>query len=96
MDLSELRTKYRQSILTVAAKRNAENIRVFGSVVRGSSNASSDIDFLINLKPGADLIDLSGLRLDLIELLGCDVDVVPENSLHWVIKDKILQEAVPL
>jgi predicted nucleotidyltransferase len=34
---------------------------VFGSVVRGESDASRDVDFLVEMKPGRSLIDLVGL-----------------------------------
>jgi predicted nucleotidyltransferase len=29
-------------------------------------------------------------------ILGCEVDVVTEESLHWYIRDRVLAEAVPL
>lgn len=96
LKLKELRTKYRDKILALAKKRKADKVRIFGSVARGENNTKSDIDFLISLKPGASLIDLSGLKIDLSELLGLDVDVVPENSLHKKIKEHVLQEAVVL
>ena len=41
-------------------------------------------------------MDLSGLRLDLADLLGCDVDVVTPNVLHPRLRDRILGELVPL
>jgi predicted nucleotidyltransferase len=34
--------------------------------------------------------------VDLEELLGCEVDVVTERSLHWYIRDRVLEEATPL
>lgn len=96
MELNDLRTTYRQAILDAAERNKACDVRVFGSVAKGSATEKSDVDFVINLKPGADLLDLSGLRLDLISILKCEVDVVPENSLHWVIKEQVLKEAVAL
>jgi predicted nucleotidyltransferase len=50
MTLQELRTTKRDEILRVAAKRGARNVRVFGSVARGESDARSDIDFLVDLE----------------------------------------------
>ena len=94
--IDQLKTKYQSSILNIATQRNIENIRIFGSLVRGDNNHKSDIDFLVHLKPEADLLDLSGFHLDMEELLNCRVDVVPDNSIHWSIKDQILREAVPL
>lgn len=96
MELKDLQTTYRQAILVAAENNKARDVRVFGSVARGNATDKSDVDFIVNLKPDADLLDLSGLRLDLMDILKCDVDVVPENSLHWVIKDTILKEAIAL
>ncbi len=58
MKLEQLKTKYRDLILEIARQRNIENIRIFGSTARGEDIETSDI----NLKPNADLLDLSGLH----------------------------------
>ena len=55
-----------------------------------------DIDLLVHFKKGASLFDIAGLGEDLSELLKKEVDIVPDDSLHWFIRDRILQEAVPL
>ena len=60
------------------------------------NNGESDIDFLVHLLPDADLLDLSGFHLDLEELLNCKVDVIPDNSIHWSMKDQILSQALSL
>jgi predicted nucleotidyltransferase len=94
--LQELRTTRRAEILRVAAKRGARNIRVFGSVARGESDAASDIDFLVDLEPGRSLFDLSGLLIDLEAALQTEVDVVTEGGLRPRIRERVLREAVPL
>jgi len=48
------------------------------------------------MEPRRSLLDLAGLLVDLEELLGCKVDVVPEDSLRMRIKDRVLKEAVAL
>ena len=96
MTLQVLRATKRDEILRVAANRGARNIRVFGSVARGESDARSDIDFLVDLDPGRSLFDLSGLLLDLEAVLHTEVDVVTERGLRDRIRDRVLREAVPL
>jgi hypothetical protein len=96
MTLQELRATRRDEILRVAANRGARNIRVFGSVARGESDAGSDVDFLVDLEPGRSLFDLSGLLIDLEAVLQAEVDVVTERGLRPRIRDRVLQEAVPL
>jgi len=88
--------KKRAEILKLSAKYGAHHVRVFGSVARGEETAQSDIDFLVDLEPGRSLFDLGGLLSELQALLGCPVDVLTEQGLHWYIRDRILQEARPL
>lgn len=96
MDLTLLRTRYKPDILALAELHKAENIRIFGSIARGEANAGSDIDFLVHFRKGASLFDLAGLGNDLSRLLEAEVDVIPDDAVHWYIRDQVLQEAVPL
>jgi hypothetical protein len=90
-----LKTK-REDILRLAALRGARNLRVFGSVARREEDSASDVDFIVDMKPGKSLLDLGGLLMDLQELLGCSVDIVTEQGLKARLRDRVLQEAVPL
>lgn len=86
----------RKEILRLAESYGAKNIRVFGSVARGEADTNSDVDFLVELEPGRSLLDLGGLLMDLQGLLHCHVDVVTVNGLRQRIRQRVLQEAVPL
>jgi predicted nucleotidyltransferase len=96
MDLHELVKQKRQEILAIAAKHGAYNVRIFGSVVRGEADEASDVDILVDAGPETSSWFPAGLIIDLEKILGCEVDVVTEGALHWYIKDRVLQEAVPL
>ncbi|MCD4782724.1 MAG: nucleotidyltransferase family protein [Candidatus Eremiobacteraeota bacterium] len=93
--LEQLRLR-RSEILNITDKWGAYNVRVFGSFARGEADEDSDIDLLVNLKPGFTLMDLGGLLMDLQEFLGRKIDATTDGGLHWYIKDKILKEAVKL
>ncbi len=93
MKISKLIQNKREDIIRLSALHGASNIRIFGSVSRGEESLESDIDFLVELEKGRSLLDISGLTLDLQQLLGRKVDVLTEKSLHWYIRDKILKEA---
>jgi predicted nucleotidyltransferase len=93
MTLAELLEDKRQDILRIAAQHGATNVRVFGSVVRGEAGPQSDIDFLVDVGPGRSAFFPAGLLADLEDLLGCRVDVLTENGLHWYIRDRVLKEA---
>jgi hypothetical protein len=86
----------RERILQTAAKYGAYNVRIFGSVARGEADASSDVDFLVEIEPGRSLFDLGGLLMDLQELLNCKVDVVTEKGLRERIRERVLKEAISL
>ena len=86
----------RKTILEIAGRHGAKNVRIFGSVVRGQETAQSDVDFLVTLDQDRSLIDHAALMQDLEDILGCHVDVVNERALHRHIRDRVLAEAIPL
>ena len=81
--LDMLRREKKAAILGLAGKYGARSIRVFGSVARGDNRAGSDVDFLVEFEEGRTLFDLIGLRLDLRELLGVDVDIRVQSAPGW-------------
>ncbi len=86
----------REEILKLAAKHGAYNVRVFGSVARGEAGPDSDVDFLVDMGPGRTSFFPGGLLADLEDLLGRKVDIVSPEALHWLLRDRILKEALPL
>ena len=86
----------REKILTTAALYGARNVRLFGSVARRQDDADSDIDFLVDMEPGRSLFDLGGLLMELEQLLNIKVDVVTEKGLKERIRERVLNEALPL
>ena len=90
MTLNELKAR-RQSILAIAGRYGARNLRVFGSVVRGEADAASDIDFLVELEPGRSLLDLGGLLMDLQEHLRCKVNVITPAMLKPRVRERALR-----
>jgi len=96
MTLEELLKAKREEILRVCARYGAYNVRVFGSVARGEATEESDIDLIVDFEPGRSLLDHAGLWLELQELLGVRVDVVSSRGLKGHIRERVLQEAVPL
>lgn len=86
----------REMVSAPMRRRGVVRAGVFGSVARGEAGEGSDVDFLVELEKGRSLVDLAGLRLDLFDLLGRDVDVATPNSLHPKLRERILGELVPL
>jgi predicted nucleotidyltransferase len=95
IDLLRLRDR-REEILRYAAEHGAHNVRVFGSIVRGDSDPTSDVDLLVEMEPGRSLVDLVGLWQDLEDLLGLQVDVLSDGGVSPHLREHIYAEAVPL
>ncbi len=96
MTLEELRANCHGGILRLAAECGAVNVRVFGSVARGSSDSQSDLDLLVDLAPGRSLLDLVRLQRKLEQFLALKVDVVPARGLRDRVRDTVLRDALPL
>ena len=71
----------RGEIYEIARKHKAGKVYVFGSCARMEETPDSDVDFIAEFQPHSSLFDLGGLQYDLQKLLGCKVDLIPEDSL---------------
>jgi hypothetical protein len=96
MTLRQLIEEKRNDIVNIAAKHGARNIRLFGSVARGDDKPDSDVDILVDVGPTTSSWFPAGLILDLEQVLGRPVEVVTEKGLNPLIREHVLQEAVPL
>jgi predicted nucleotidyltransferase len=74
-------------------------LALFGSVARGEATPESDADLLLEFEPGRRVtyLDLERIALDLSPLFGHrPVDLAKPTQLHWVIRDRVLSEAIVL
>ena len=56
-------------------------VELIGSVARGQARPDSDVDLLVELRPGVGLREFMGLKFRLEQLLACPVDLVTRASL---------------
>lgn len=82
----------KRKITPILKRQGVTKAALFGSVVRGELKRNSDIDVLVQFKPGKSLFDLVGLKLDLEAQLKRKVDVVTYRALHPLLRDRILKE----
>ena len=74
-------------------------LAVFGSLLREDFGPESDVDFLVRFAPAAQwsLFDHFRMELELVDLLGREVDVVDreaiESSPNWLRRREILGTA---
>lgn len=84
--------KIRRKMLPILQRYDVVRAAIFGSIARGKSTRRSDIDLLVKFKGQKSLLDLAGLKIALEEALKTKVDVLTYNSLHPLLRDKILSE----
>jgi uncharacterized protein len=74
-------------------------LSVFGSALREDFRPDSDIDFLVRFAPDArwSLFDHMEMELELVRLLGREVDLVTRSSIerspNWIRREEILGTA---
>ena len=89
-ELLEVKNK----IVPVLLRNGVIHAGIFGSFVRGERKKDSDIDILVEFKGRKSLFDLAGLEIELEDLLGIKVDLLTYNSIHPLLKDRIMKEEV--
>jgi predicted nucleotidyltransferase len=66
--------------------------------VRGEATERSDYDLLVDFRPDAkiSLFEFSRIQVDLEELIGTKVDLVPKDGLKPLVRERVLAEARPI
>ncbi|MCL2462574.1 MAG: nucleotidyltransferase family protein [Defluviitaleaceae bacterium] len=86
--------KKREAIRELVARSRLTNPRVFGSVLHGTDKEGSDLDLLVDARPGVTLFDLCRLEAELRELLGMeDVHLSTPKELAPFFREQVLAEA---
>ncbi|MEL4505394.1 nucleotidyltransferase domain-containing protein [Luteococcus sp. H138] len=91
---SDALREHADEVLTELSRLGVENVRVFGSVARGTDTPDSDVDLLCDF-PDDFGIRAFSLADELSDLLGFPVDLVSDKGSTPVI-DRARAEAVPL
>ena len=94
--MTDLVLSRRRQILEIAHRHGVTRVRVFGSMARGDAGPDSDVDLLVDVGPNPSPWFPGGLVADLEQLLGRQVQVITERGLDDLLRDRVLQEAVPL
>jgi predicted nucleotidyltransferase len=76
-------------------RHHISSLSVFGSILGDDFSPGSDIDFLVEFKPEAQVgfVALSRMQRELSELLQRPVDLVPKTSLKPRIREAVLSSA---
>ncbi|MEW5760910.1 MAG: nucleotidyltransferase family protein [Candidatus Thermoplasmatota archaeon] len=86
----------KEKVIPILKRYGVEKAGIFGSIVRGEATEKSDIDILVEIKSDISLLDFVGLKLELEEALGRNVDLGEYDTIKPIIKERILKEVVTI
>jgi len=86
----------RQALPLLAERYQVKSLGLFGSYVRNSQHADSDLDLLVTFTAPPSLLKFIELENYLSDLIGIRVDLVMEDNLRPRIGRQILKEVLPL
>lgn len=79
----------------VFRRHSTTNVRMVGSVARGTDHAGSDIDFLARFPESIRLFGLAELEGDLRAVIGCRVQVIFDDPRGGVVLERLRADAKP-
>ncbi|XHH08268.1 MAG: nucleotidyltransferase family protein [Candidatus Bathyarchaeia archaeon] len=77
-------------------KYHVQTIEIFGSYARGGQSKESDLDLLISFSQQYSLWNLLDVKEFLSNKIGITVDLVTKDSIKPLIREQIIQEAIPI
>lgn len=92
----DLLRRRRDEIEKVLGAHGLVTVGVFGSVARGEEDDASDIDLLIDVRPGTGLLSVTAAQDELERLLGRPVDLVPRAGLKRDVAAEATRDLVVL
>ena len=94
MDETKIRIP-KDKISEFCRRNQVRRLSLFGSVLRDDFGPDSDVDILVEFEPGTrvGLIRLSGLEIELGNIIGRKVDLNTPGFLSKYYRDQILAEA---
>lgn len=86
--------KIRHTITPILKRNGVSRAGIFGSYARGEAKKRSDVDIVVKFRRKKSLLGLASLEIQLEKRLGKRADVITYNSIHPLLKNRILNEEV--
>ena len=90
--LMQLDKKVKDEIISKLKKEGAKSIAFFGSYVRNDASPESDLDILVEFSDDKTLFDLARIERELSKKTKIEIDLVTENALSPLFKEKVERE----
>lgn len=84
--------QYKHQIIPILKQYSISKAAFFGSLVEGKLTQKSDVDILVLPPKGMSLLDFVGLKQDIEDIIGKEVDLVSYNGISPYLKDIILRQ----
>lgn len=86
----------KEKVLPILKEVGVTRSSIFGSFATGENTKDSDIDILIEPPESMTLFGFAGLKLELEEALGLEVDLVEYSAIKPRIKQQLLSTQIPI
>jgi len=85
----------RDKIAEFCRRHHIQKLSFFGSILRNDFGPSSDIDVLVEFRPGftVGLLAMAGLEIELTQMLGRKVDLRTPPELSRYFRDEVLRDS---
>ena len=85
----------RRTLADFCRKNHIVKLSLFGSTLKGTSTAQSDIDLLVEFHPDhtPGLLALAGMEIEMSKIMGKKVDLRTAQDLNTYFRDDVLSEA---
>jgi uncharacterized protein len=95
-ELAKIRGALRDLLPRCQEQYKVESMAVFGSFVRHEQKQGSDFDILVTFREAPTLFEFVRLENFLSESLGLRVDLVMKDVLKPGLRERILEDSVPI
>ena len=86
-------SQFSKQIVPILKRYSVPKAAFFGSLTGGRFiPGKSDVDILVQPPQGMSLLDFVGLKQDIEDAIGIDVDLVSYNGINKYLKDAILSQ----
>jgi len=94
--MDPLIVSHKLELQALARQYGLNELLLFGSMARGDATSKSDVDLLVENSAHLTGFQLGALQMDAQELLGRRVDVLTISSIHPLLRERVMAEAISL